>query len=736
MNFKFLFNDNLVDNRLMQRVISSVPGIPMSPASSISTLNEEEEEQQNNQAQVTTPEPKSIMFNGKDTGYIYDNNLSARKNRKLLKQTLKAKGLGDKADATGLISEYLTSQGGAKGKDAAWLARKAHQYEYTTDGSGNVDYHRKVTPFDNFAEVVGGSLLGPVGAALGWGLTNNWGQKSKNNNAISGFRTPQPNVVNNNVVAKEATPVATEPVNTTPVATESTQTTQPINYTFTGFSGPWGSHIQNVYNDNQSSEHWGKMDIDKDGQITQDEFSTYQGQLGQTADGKLGRNTLAALGLSSQQNNYNWMNPINPNSSYTPTQSDMWVDNTKSFGFNGAVNGAQGTGGYVNRTEWEKARTNWYNDWESRVSDEQKSQWNQKFGKDNYTVKFDPNINSYVTSVINKQNVPGNINQRYNHNTRTMAWYNGNQPIQGIINAQGKRIQFNEYGIANNGRGQYKIDDNGQILYRTQLGSWRAADEGTAVFRNGGLLKFQHGGQLDDQDKMLLASTLGLIGYAASQGKQIQIEEAVAQVASLAQSQPQSLQELASNKELVNAGIQAVGQETVQKLSQPGVMKQLLSKLVNKMPKAMKGTKLNYIKELKGICPEGYELQYFAAGGHLCSRCAAKKKIEEAKCGKKMKAKKHSEGGISDTMNEIKNEVSDSNQKPLKNKQTTPVNDGRKKNNLPTSPKTYDSKKHKQLINDFKKNSYSYKGWPVAKKDSLMKYNELLSSDEDGDWHF
>jgi hypothetical protein len=51
----------------------------------------------------------------------------------------------------------------------------------------------------------------------------------------------------------------------------------------------------------------------------------------------------------------------------------------------------------------------------------------------------------------------------------------------------------------------------------------------------------------------------------------------------------------------------------------------------------MNGAKLNYIKELKGICPEGYEMQYFAAGGRICSHCARKKQIEEAKCGKKMK---------------------------------------------------------------------------------------------------
>jgi hypothetical protein len=68
---------------------------------------------------------------------------------------------------------------------------------------------------------------------------------------------------------------------------------------------------------------------------------------------------------------------------------------------------------------------------------------------------------------------------------------------------------------------------------------------------------------------------------------------------------------------------------------------------------AMNGTKLNYIKELKGICPEGYEIEYFATGGNVCSHCAKKKQVEEAKCGKKMKAKKHSEGGVSATVNNI-----------------------------------------------------------------------------------
>lgn len=63
------------------------------------------------------------------------------------------------------------------------------------------------------------------------------------------------------------------------------------------------------------------------------------------------------------------------------------------------------------------------------------------------------------------------------------------------------------------------------------------------------------------------------------------------------------------------------------------------------------GAKLNYIKQLRGVCPEGYEMQYFKSGGQLCKRCMKKKKrmedggempsnpVDAFKCGRKMKKK-------------------------------------------------------------------------------------------------
>ena len=86
------------------------------------------------------------------------------------------------------------------------------------------------------------------------------------------------------------------------------------------------------------------------------------------------------------------------------------------------------------------------------------------------------------------------------------------------------------------------------------------------------------------------------------------------------------------------------------------------------------GAKLNYIRSLRGQCPDGYEMQYFKQGGpmgtRLCKQCVAKqKKMEESgkapsnlidafKCGRKMskkKIKKARGGADSDTFKDTGN---------------------------------------------------------------------------------
>ena len=72
-------------------------------------------------------------------------------------------------------------------------------------------------------------------------------------------------------------------------------------------------------------------------------------------------------------------------------------------------------------------------------------------------------------------------------------------------------------------------------------------------------------------------------------------------------------------------------------------------------PSMKLGAKINYIKSLRGQCPDGYEMKYFKRGGRICKECMKKqKKMEEGgkapmnavdsfRCGRKMK--KNENGG-------------------------------------------------------------------------------------------
>lgn len=71
------------------------------------------------------------------------------------------------------------------------------------------------------------------------------------------------------------------------------------------------------------------------------------------------------------------------------------------------------------------------------------------------------------------------------------------------------------------------------------------------------------------------------------------------------------------------------------------------------------GAKINYIKKLRGQCPDGYDLQYYKSGGQLCKKCIKKQVMQEGgnvpqdpidqfKCGRKIKKKKCEAGGTVD----------------------------------------------------------------------------------------
>lgn len=126
----------------------------------------------------------------------------------------------------------------------------------------------------------------------------------------------------------------------------------------------------------------------------------------------------------------------------------------------------------------------------------------------------------------------------------------------------------------------------------------------TTAYQQGGTMQ-QQSTQEQELQKAFLAY---LIQDAAQQGIQLQSE--------------QDLQNYA--QQLGEEGIRAKYQEFMQKM-QGGVMAKL-------------GTKLDYIKKLKGICPEGYELTYFKVGGRICKSCQKKHHTELAQEGKKLNA--------------------------------------------------------------------------------------------------
>lgn len=114
--------------------------------------------------------------------------------------------------------------------------------------------------------------------------------------------------------------------------------------------------------------------------------------------------------------------------------------------------------------------------------------------------------------------------------------------------------------------------------------------------------------------------------------------------------------------------------EYIQDLGQEGLkqefekFEELMIQGTEQVPAAAKGAKLNYIKSLRGKCPEGFEMQYFKKGGVMCSQCIKKAEAQKApkkaekgtkvvqnfkddlakeKCGGKvkMKTKKKEQGG-------------------------------------------------------------------------------------------
>lgn len=108
--------------------------------------------------------------------------------------------------------------------------------------------------------------------------------------------------------------------------------------------------------------------------------------------------------------------------------------------------------------------------------------------------------------------------------------------------------------------------------------------------------------------------------------------------------------------------IQQIMQAAQQGDQQAAQIAQMIQQVAQQMQQqqvqaAKFGAKLNYIRQLRGQCPDGYELQYYKSGGQLCKKCIKKQvmqdggdlpqdPVDQFKCGRKIKKKKCEAGGF------------------------------------------------------------------------------------------
>ena len=76
----------------------------------------------------------------------------------------------------------------------------------------------------------------------------------------------------------------------------------------------------------------------------------------------------------------------------------------------------------------------------------------------------------------------------------------------------------------------------------------------------------------------------------------------------------------AQSEQELNDFIQSLGEEGLKQQYQ-----QFIQTMQNGTQSAKNGAKLNYIKSLRGVCPDGYELGYFKEGGQICAKCVEKR---------------------------------------------------------------------------------------------------------------
>lgn len=185
-----------------------------------------------------------------------------------------------------------------------------------------------------------------------------------------------------------------------------------------------------------------------------------------------------------------------------------------------------------------------------------------------------------------------------------------------------------------NNTGKLQIEDQGYFIGDGAEMEWEPTEQQKRIFnslKRHALMNqyfkeqrpyiFQQGGQLNMNEQQLQQAFIQFLAQKTGAKTQQELEEVI--------------------KQLGEDGVKQAYAEFIQMLKQRQVQA------------AKFGAKIEYIKGLRGLCPEGYNLQYYKKGGRLCKTCIKKQQggdmptnpIDAFKCGRKMRKKKCENGG-------------------------------------------------------------------------------------------
>lgn len=105
------------------------------------------------------------------------------------------------------------------------------------------------------------------------------------------------------------------------------------------------------------------------------------------------------------------------------------------------------------------------------------------------------------------------------------------------------------------------------------------------------------------------------------QGGQAPQEDAQQQIVALVQAAAQGDQQAQQTIQQIQQAAQQ-GDQQAQQLLQ--LIQQIMEQMQGQAQSARMGAKLQYLRSLRGECPEGYQMGYFKKGGTICKKCVKK----------------------------------------------------------------------------------------------------------------